>query len=222
MLVLAALALLISRFFSYRPQINPAEFSPEITHPYFRLSPGREFVYQGISEEGVYKIVIRIPGDTKEVMGVTTLIYHDQVFLNGILIEDTRDYLAQDKEGNVWYFGEDVDNYQDGQLQDHEGAWLAGEDGAQPGIWLKASPVIGDSYRQEYHRNVAEDMRDVVAVDQVVTTVLGTFDHCLQVLDWTPLDPESREHKYYCPAAGGLVLEIDLLSQETVELIGHN
>jgi hypothetical protein len=152
-------------------------------------------------------------------MGVTTLVYHDRAWLNDMLIEDTKDYLAQDGQGNVWYFGEDVDNYEDGRLKDHAGAWLAGVDGAQPGIWIKASPQVGDSYRQEYYKGEAEDMVNVVSTGETVATSLGTFTGCVKTYDWTPLEPAAKEHKYYCPQVGGAVLIEDLTEGTRTELV---
>ena len=202
--------------------IDPALFVSGINNKYFKLPVGRKLVYEGDTEDGVERIEITIPGQTKEVLGVKTLVYVDKVWVDGELVEDTRDYLAQDVNGNVWYFGEDVDNYEDGELKDHSGSWLAGVNGAQPGIWIKAEHKVGDSYKQEYYRGEAEDMRDVLAVGQTVKIGKGTYMDCVKVYDWTPLDPEAKEHKYYCSEVGALVLETDLTSGDNIELIDTN
>ena len=157
--------------------------------------------------------------ETKTILGVETLIYRDRVYVDGEIVEDTRDYLAQDKDGNVWYFGEEVDNYVNGEIANHDGSFIAGEDGAKPGIWMKAEQEVGDSYRQEFYAGEAEDIRDVIAVDQTVETELKTYTGCVQTYDWTPLDPESREYKYHCPEPATSVLLEDLESGESVELI---
>lgn len=202
----------------YSPVIDPADFSTTINNPFFTVTPGETFTYTSETKEGTERIEIEITSDTKQVMGVTTLVYWDRVYLNDVLIEDTRDYLAQDTEGNVWYFGEDVDNYEDGKLQDHEGAWLAGVDGAQPGIWMKAQPVVGETYRQEYYVGEAEDMADVVSLTAAVSVPVGTYENCLQTYDYTPLDPESKEYKYYCKEVAMLVLEEGVETGDRVEL----
>lgn len=204
---------------TYAPSINPAEFSPVINNPYMTLPPGRSFVYEAQTDEGVERIEIQVTNDTKEIMGVATVVYWDRVWLDDVLIEDTRDYLAQDAEGNVWYFGEDVDNYENGVLVDHAGSWIAGVDGAQPGLWMKAKPTVGDSYRQEYYSGEAEDMADVVSLGEVVTVPYGTFKDCLQTYDYTPLDPDSKENKYYCTDVGGLVLEENVVDGQRTELV---
>ncbi len=130
--------------------------------------------------------------------------------------------IAQDKEGNVWYFGEDVDNYEEGKLVNHDGSWKAGVDGAKPGYWIKANPMKGETYRQEYYKGEAEDMVQVVATNVKVKVPYGTFTGCVKTYDYTPLDPESRENKYYCPGVAALVLEVDLTTDEKLELTNIN
>ncbi|KKQ85067.1 MAG: hypothetical protein UT09_C0051G0005 [Parcubacteria group bacterium GW2011_GWF2_38_8] len=195
------------------------DFSTNITNPYFSLPVGRSFTYEGKTEEGVERVEITITGETRVVNGVETLVYRDKVWLDGELVEDTRDYLAQDKEGNVWYFGEDVDNYEDGKIVDHDGSWHAGVDGAEAGIWMKANPVVGETYKQEYLKGKAEDMADVVSVTEKLTIRGIKYENCLKTYDYTPLDPESKEYKYYCKEVGNLVLEENILTKEKIELL---
>ena len=157
--------------------------------------------------------------ETKIIEGVETVIYLDRVYNDGQLIEETRDYLAQHKNGDVWYFGEDVNNYEKGVLKDHHGTFLHGKDGAKAGIWMKSLQKVGDSYRQEYYKGEAEDMRDVIATGQIVQTKLATYNDCVKVYDWTPLDTKSREYKYYCPSVGSLVLNENLETGKRSELV---
>lgn len=195
------------------------DFSTNITNPYFSLPVGRVFTYEGKTKEGVERVEISIPGETEVINGVTTLVYRDKVWLNGEMIEDTRDFLAQDKEGNVWYFGEEVDNYEDGVLIDHNGSWRAGMDGAVAGIWMKAVPVVGTTYKQEYLKGEAEDMADIISVTEKLTISGKSYSNCLKTYDYTPLDPESKEYKFYCKEVGNLVLEENILTGEKVELL---
>jgi len=176
-------------------------------------------VYEENTDEGLERNEIFITGDTKTVMGVETLVYWDRVWLDGQLIEDTRDWLAQDKEGNVWYFGEEVDNYANGQLINHDGSWEAGVDGAKPGYWMKADPQVGESYREEYYKGKAEDMAEVISLDESVTVPYGEFSDCLKTKNWTPLEPDVVEYNYYCPQIGNVVLEEVPADNEKVELI---
>lgn len=201
---------------SYNPVINPADFTNRISNPYFSMPVGKKMVYEAKTEEGTERIETLIPGWTKEVMGVETLVFWDLVYLNGELIEDTRDYIAQDTEGNVWYFGENVDNYVDGLLVSHSGAWLSGVDEALPGILMKAHPQVGEEYHQEYYAGEAEDVARVESDNETVTVPSGTYTDCLKILEWNPLE-SGGGYKYHSPSAGGTVLEEE--EDERVELI---
>ncbi|MBI4407743.1 MAG: hypothetical protein HY565_04575 [Candidatus Kerfeldbacteria bacterium] len=203
----------------YQPVINPSDFTTTIDNSYFSLPVGKTLTYEADTADGHERIAVVATAETKEIIGVTTLVYWDRVWLDDVLIEDTHDYLAQDNLGNVWYFGEDVDNYEEGLLVDHDGSWMAGEDGAQPGIWMKANPQVGETYRQEYYQGEAEDMADVISLTETVTIPYGSYDNCLQTYDYTPLDLTSKEYKYYCQAVGGLVLELGVDSGERTELV---
>ena len=126
-------------------------------------------------------------------MGVTTIVVWDRVWLNNELIEETYDWYAQDKEGNVWYFGEDSKEYENGMVVSTKGSWEAGVDGAKPGIIMEAHLRVGESYRQEYYKGEAEDMADVVAVGVTVTIPYGTFEDCLKTRNWSQIDPNLNE-----------------------------
>lgn len=204
---------------SYNPQISPSDFTTNITNKFFSLPAGKKMTFIATTEKGVNeRVEIEILKETKMIEGVETAVYLDTVYNDGQLVEETRDYLAQHKNGDVWYFGEDVNNYENGTLLDHAGSFIHGKDGAKAGIWMKSEQVVGDSYKQEYYKGEAEDMRDVIAVNQTVTTGLGTYTDCVKVLDWTPLDSKSREHKYYCPELGSLVLNENLETNKRSEL----
>ena len=124
----------------YNLPINPANFTASITNPYFSLPVGRKLVYEQETEDGKERIEALVPGWTRKVFGVETQVSWYRAYYDGELIEDLRDYYAQHKNGDVWYFGEHVDAYEDGKLHDHDSAWIAGVDGAMPGIWMLANP----------------------------------------------------------------------------------
>jgi hypothetical protein len=201
----------------YNPVINPEDFVPEINNKYFTLKPGTKFIYE--DKRGIERIEISVTGDTKKVMGVTTTVVRAREWKNGVLWEDTYDWYAQDKAGNVWYFGEAVDNYRFGTVAHHAGSWQAGVDEAKPGIVMRADPKVGDSYRQEYYRWRAEDMGTVVATDKTVAVPHGTFENCLQIEDWSLIE-QGREYKYYCPAIGFLVREEKIGGAVEADLVG--
>jgi len=206
----------------YAPVIIPEDFTSSVTNPYFTLTPGTQFTYEAKKSEGVERTEATVLNETRLVMGVTTTVIKDQVFLDGELIEDTRDWYAQDQEGNVWYFGEETAEYENGGITTTEGSWEGGTSGALPGIVMKANPQIGDRYRQEYLKGIAEDMADVVSLSETITVPYGTFSGCLKTYDYTPLNPNAKEYKYYCKDVGAVVLEEDLEDNERLELIAIN
>ncbi|HEU4666256.1 MAG TPA: hypothetical protein VFS79_01225 [Arthrobacter sp.] len=209
-----------SRAAEYTPQVNPADFSTKITNKYFALPVGKKLTYETVEQGKVTETIeIEILQETKTIEGVETLIYLDREFKNGQLVEETRDYLAQHKNGDVWYFGEDVNNFWNGILINHSGSFLHGKDGAQAGVWMKAEQRVGDSYRQEFYAGYAEDMRDTVATGETVATKTRTYTGCVKVYDWTPLEKNAREHKYYCPEVAALVLTEDLETGGRSELV---
>ena len=123
---------------------------------------------------------------------------------DGNLTEKTFDYYAQDKKGNVWYFGEDTKEYENGKVVSTKGSWEAGVDGAKPGFIMQADPKVGETYRQEYYEGEAEDMAKVLSLSESVTVPYGSFDQVLVTKEWTPLEPGLVEHKYYAPGVGPL------------------
>lgn len=203
----------------YDPKIDPREFSTVINNPYFTVTPGQKMIYEAQTKDGTERIEILILSEIKEIMGVETLVFWDRVWINDELVEETRDYLAQDAEGNVWYFGEDVDNYENGVLKDHDGAWIAGVDGAKPGMWMEADPKVGDVYRQEYYEGEAEDMAKVLSVSETVSVRGRQYAGCLKTYDYSPVEPTLKENKYYCKEVGGLVLEEKPADNERTELV---
>lgn len=230
-LVLALLLINASLFYfyskkqgteTYNPTINPSDFTSNVDNKYFSLTPGKKMVYESVTQDGKERIEVYVTNEKKTVMGVETVVVWDRVWLNGELIEDTRDWYAQDKEGNVWYFGEDTAEIIDGKIINHDGAWEAGIDGAKPGIVMKANPVLGDSYRQEYYKGEAEDAADVLALGEKVTTKYKTLNNCLKTYDYSYLDSSAKEHKYYCPEIGFVVLEVGIESGEMAELVSFD
>jgi hypothetical protein len=133
---------------------------------------------------------------------VKCVVVNDKAWKNGKLIEQTYDWHAQDKEGNVWYFGEDTKEYKNGKVTSTKGSWEAGVDGAKPGIIMEAHPKVGQSYRQEYYEGEAEDMAKVQSLNESLTVPYGSFDHVLVTKEWTPLEPSYHEHKYYARGVG--------------------
>ena len=204
----------------YTVNIDPADFVDVIDNPYLPRIPGSKYVYEGQTEEGLERIEVEILSETREVMGITATVVRDRAYLEGELIEDTHDWFAQDKEGNVWYLGEEVDNYENGEIVNHDGAWEAGVDGALPGIIMHANPSdhVGEPYHQEYYEGEAEDMGEVLSVQESVTVPAGSFEDVLQILDSTPLEPDVLEHKFFAEGVGE-IKAVDLSTGEEFVLI---
>jgi hypothetical protein len=203
----------------YAPNINPDDFVATIDNPLLPLEPGSVFKLRVETEDEVEHETITVTDRTKEVMGVTTTVVRDVVSIDGEPVEFTFDWYAQDKEGNVWYFGEDTAEYEDGKVVSRQGSWEAGVDGAQPGIIMNADPQIHDAYWQEYYVGEAEDMYWVVDTGESKSVPFGNFDDVVHTLEWTPLEPKIVVEKFYAPGVG-LIAERALSGgKENVQLV---
>ena len=187
---------------TYQPQLDPADFVAVIDNPYLPFKVGSRWVYESSGEDEVERIEVTVLPDRKEILGIQATVVRDTVTIDGVLVEDTLDWFAQDRAGNVWYLGESVKNYEDGELVDTEGSFEAGADGAFPGIVMLAQPSPGDAYRQEYYPGEAEDLGEVLRVGQRTTVPAGEFTDVVVTRDWNPLEPEVIEEKHYAPGVG--------------------
>ncbi|HEY8173287.1 MAG TPA: hypothetical protein VIH21_09360, partial [Dehalococcoidia bacterium] len=175
--------------------IVPADFSATITNPLLPLSSLGPKVFEGIevdqdtNEKVAARLESRVLPDRTVVAGVTVTVLEERVFADGELIEVALDHFAQHKDGSVYYFGEHVDNYENGVLKDHEGAWLAGEGDNQPGIIIPANPAVGQTNIQENAPGIAEDQATIEALDETVVVPTGTYHGCMKTKEFTPLEP---------------------------------
>lgn len=203
---------------AYDPDI-PTEWAPAVIHPLFPLAPGTIWRYRAITGEGIETDRVEVLPSTRIIQGVTATIVHDQVWLNGDLIEDTFDWYAQDGAGNVWYLGEDSREIEQGQVVGTEGSWEWGVDGALPGIimWADPSAHMGEEYRQEYSKGVAEDLAIVAGVDESVSVPAGSYAGCVKTRERSALESGSTEFKFYCEGVG-TVLETNASGGQRNEL----
>ncbi|MFP5254767.1 MAG: hypothetical protein ACLGI8_02840 [Acidimicrobiia bacterium] len=206
---------------AYDPQVDPADFVEGVDNPFLPLVPGTRWVYEGESDGEHERIEVEVTDQTRTVMGITAVVVRDTVYVDGELAEDTYDWFAQDREGNVWYLGEDTHEYEDGQRVNDAGAWEAGVDGALPGIVMSAHPEVGDAFRQEYLPGEAEDMGEILAVGVAKTIGLGTYDDVVVTEDWTPLEPDVVEEKWYARGIGLIYERAVAGTTGSVELIEH-
>lgn len=205
---------------AYDPVIDPTYFVDEIDNPYLPYPVGAEWVYEAETDEGRETIVVTVLEETREILGVECVSVRDVVSIDGEPVEDTIDWFAQDLDGNVWYFGEISFNFEDGFVADIDGSWLAGVDGAKPGIVMLGTPTEGTTYRQEWWLGEAEDAGTVLSTDATARIDLGTFEDCVQTADFLPPEPDALEHKFYAPGIG-MVLETKPGEDETVELVSY-
>jgi hypothetical protein len=187
---------------NYSVRVDPAEFVATIDNPWLPFTPGSRWVYQA---GGGQRNEVLVTHQTRKVMGITATVVRDTETRDGAVVEATDDWYAQDRDGNVWYLGEDTKAVKNGQLSP-AGSWEAGVDGALPGIIMKANPQVGDAYRQEFYRGHAEDMGKVVRIGASETVPFRSLDRLLVTQDWTPLEPDVVEEKFYAKGIG-LVLE---------------
>jgi hypothetical protein len=205
---------------AYDPQIDPGQFSSTLTNPYLMFTTGKTFHYRtDLGGGDIETDDVTVTSDTRMILGVECRQVHDVVELNGDVTEDTLDWYAQDSAGNVWYFGEESKQYEDGVLVGIEGSWMAGVDGALPGIAFEASPMPGDFYRQEFAIGEAEDVAKVVALGQSVSVPYGMFSNAAETEETSGLEPDALEHKFY-QAGVGQLLTVDEETGAREELIG--
>ena len=200
------------------PVIDPSNFVAQVDNPYFPLTPGTTFIYEGQTQEGFEHDEFAVTHRTRVILGVRCVEVHDTVKTDGELTEDTLDWFAQDRDGNVWYFGENTHELEDGLITTIEGTFRAGVNGDKPGIVMKAHPAISDFYRQEFSLNNAEDFAETRSLTQTVHVPAGTFHNCLKSKETTPLEPDLLEFKYYAPGVGN-VLTVDAKTGDREELV---
>jgi hypothetical protein len=191
-------------------RLDPANFTTKIDNPYWPMTPGSRWVYTD-TEGGrpPERVEITVTNRTKVVAGVRARVIHDVAKRGSELVEDTFDWFAQDRAGNIWYLGEATRGYSDGKPGSTRGSWEAGVDGAQAGIAVPAGPRPGLEYRQEYRKGEAEDAASVLSVDEQVESHAGHFGHALLTKEFTPLEPKGLEYKLYAKGVG-LVLALGI------------
>jgi len=193
-------------------------FVSEITNPYFPLNPRETYVYASL--DGTDVSYFAVTDRTIQIMGVTCIVVEHTAYEDGVLVEFTKDYFAQDESGNVWYFGEDVRNYEDDKFVDREGSWIAGVDGAEPGYIMLVPPnAVGVEYDQENAPGIAEDHAKVISLNADPDAVpYGDFTSAWQIRETTPLEPTALESKYFVAGVGQVwgVNENDPTDQEVL------
>ena len=210
--------------------VSPNDFVPRVTNPWFPLEPGSVWHYagfkQGIRQDDTVRVTLR----TKTILSVATTVVHDVVTVNGRPEEVTDDFYAQDRDGNVWYFGEETEELNaQGKRTSTEGSFEAGVDGARPGVLIPGNPTVGKAGRQEYLEGVAEDHFRVLAIKTHVSVSFISTNGALRTREWTPLEPGAVDNKFYVRGVGvvreiavkGPLEKLELLSFKSGSAVGH-
>jgi hypothetical protein len=179
------------------------DFSARVDNAWFPLEPGTTLVYRGIKDGKPARDVVTVTSRTTRIDGVPCVVVEDRLYLSGYLAERTTDWYTQDRNGNVWYFGEitaELDRA--GHVLSREGSWRAGRDGAEPGIFMPARPRVGSAYRQEHYKGHAEDHFRVLDLHAHVSVPYKTSNDALLTREWTPLEPRVIDHKLFVRGIG--------------------
>ncbi|MBV6517525.1 MAG: hypothetical protein DCC43_05030 [Candidatus Brocadia sp.] len=183
-------------------------FSSTGRNPFFILEPGHQLVLEGTEDNEEIKLIITVLDETQDITTnetglVTTRIVEERESIDGELFEVSRNFFAIcNRDNSVFYFGEDVDFYEDGVIVSHDGSWRAGVDGARAGIIMPGTILLGSRYFQEVAPDVAMDRAEILSINQVVKTPAEEFKNCLKTKETTPLEPNAKEFKFYAPGVG--------------------
>jgi hypothetical protein len=191
-----------------------AIFLPNGSNPYFSLKPGTVLRYEGLDDGEFVELEIRVLGQIRPVVFqvdgqwkvAITRIIREREWIDGELVEISHNFYARCPRSNdIFYFGEEVDFYEDGEIVGHDGSWLAGEDDAQPGLIMPGRFLLGSRYFQEVAPDVAMDQARHAASGLTINTPAGVFQNCVKVVETTPLEPGAQSIKYYAPGVGLIV-----------------
>ncbi len=199
---------------------NPSNFSARVDNPWFPLQPGTVYVYRGVKDGKPARDVLTVTHRTRKIDGVPCVVVADRLYLRGRLEERTTDWYSQDRQGNVWYFGESTAELDaQGHVKSTEGTWQAGRDGAVAGIYMPAHPTVGRSGRQEFYRGHAEDHFQVLGLHASVGVPYVTSHDALLTKEWTPLEPGVLDHKFYVRGIGTVLEHTVKGGDERLELV---
>lgn len=183
--------------------MDPADFTARINNPYRPMAPGSRRVYRNTDTDGtVQRAEVSVTSTTKRIAnGIEARVVREAVTEDGELIEQEYDWYAQDSAGNVWYFGEEVKEYENGKVK-ATSTWQAGVDGAQPGVVMPAEPRAGLAYRQTHYAGKEEDRGEVLSTQERAEARAGYFRDVVAIKESSPLEPKLVEYKLYARGVG--------------------
>jgi hypothetical protein len=203
----------------YSPSVEPANFITTVDNRYFPLKPGTTFHYEGYKDAVSQVDDMVVTHQKKRILGITCTVVRDTVSQHGKPIERTFDWYAQDKQGNVWYMGEDAFELKNGRFARADDSWKSGVNGAKPGIIMRGNPRPGDVYRQEYYpRGAAMDQARVLGATISIKVPQGTYKRALATVEWSPIEPQ-LEKKYYAAGVGEIREQVVAGGNEAFQLV---
>lgn len=201
-------------------RIDPRNFDLPVDNPYFPLEPGTTYRHKGVKEGRPAVDVFKVTDETKIILGVANTVIVDTLYVDGRLEEIAHDWYTQDVHGNVWYFGETIQEFdRRGNPIPAKGAWQAGVDGARPGIVMPARPEVGDAFRPEYYKGTAEDRYRVLDLSATVKTPYGTFSNVLVMSEQSRLEPGILGLKFHAIGFGQIKESVPEGPHETLSLV---
>jgi hypothetical protein len=204
----------------YAPKIDPANFVAKVNNPLWPLEPGTGYHFKGVRGTTAQTDDEVVLHRTKRILGIDCTVVRDTVSEHGRPVERTLDYYAQDRDGNVWYMGEDSYELQHGRFAKASDSWLSGVGGAKPGIIMPAHPRPGDSYRQEYYPpGEALDEAHVLGFRAAPKVPYRSFKQALVTSEFSPLEPQTEE-KYYVRGVGEILERVVKGHHEEFDLVG--
>lgn len=203
----------------YEPVLNPANFVRGVTNPLFPLPVGRTLVYKGIKDGQTQVDTVHVTSATKVLEGIPAMTVTDVATHDGKVLEQTTDWYAQDKQGNVWYLGEDTTAFDSSGHPDHAGSWQAGVNDAEPGIVMQANPKVPNAYRQECLAGQAEDSAWTVITDGAFTVPYGALHHVMTSVEFSRIEPNVIDEKAYAPGIGVIFEEAAAGPTEFAKLV---
>ncbi len=193
----------------YAPVVKAANFVLTIDNPYLPLTPGATFDYTGTRDTSKLLDQVVVTSKTRKLMGVTCIEVDETLLVEDKLARKTASWYAQDIQGNVWLFGEEIRQFNTaGKVTSTAGTWLAGSKGALPGILMQANPVADQNYRQDYSKGRAEDMAQVLGLNESVSGPSGSYTGVLEIKEWSALKPKLLENKWYAKGIGLIAAKV--------------
>jgi hypothetical protein len=219
LIIFAATEFLSAQAFTDSFPMQQCSFSSTGKNPFMILEPGYQLTLEGVDEGENVRLTITVLNETKVIDGIETRVVKEREVVGGELSEISKNYFAICKKNNsVFYFGEDVDFYENGMVVNHEGSWRHGVNGAHAGLQMPGIVLLGSRYFQEVAPDVAMDRAQIIGVNTTYSTPAGTFTNCLRVKESTPLEPDVVEFKTYAPGIG-LISDNDQLKLVNVTTV---